>query len=611
MAKKIIDEREIELTVEALPRRPKKESLEAVEEWMKGSEGFVYRASAYRDPLTGMSQPAVTGTCSSCGEDSTLDRAYVETMSGCHVGGYSSKREIGFFDPEDGTQAKDTGDKFCCPRCGSRVEAVHSSKIRKDNYSLDYKWVGEIHNVRGHLAVLAWFCEKVVDKMGASRILVHLNEGIFIVDGLPYRVCGYQKVMSNAYHHRSDWVKYAKYTDSFGRWRKEEFTVCDPAVIDSTDSANCGLYKLLCDGGKNIRIGAYLWMWTKFPAIENLVTSGHSYVIKMLIEAMTRTAGYYYEKETFSISNLKDLIDVKCAKPHEMLRCQKGEIGLIKEMGVARFTFRGFVYQKYGVILTRERLEQCYNEGLMYWYSLLKKKKGFDPPLERTMNYVDKQKRKYLIAKINAELKTEKARKNRLQKELDMVRNGHYNSTCIVNPSFLVDYWDMLFKVYGAYPEDRVYPADLVRAHDEIQERVKEKESEELRAKFKARYAELERFSMVDEKLGLLIRPCETQKEMIEEGAFLHHCVGSYANKHANGNTAIFFIRRIEKPLEPYYTLELLSGMVHQNEGMKHAGRTDAVREFEQKWLKYIKKIKAKGETNGKHDRNESVRAGA
>jgi hypothetical protein len=362
------------------------------------------------------------------------------------------------------------------------------------------------------------------------------------------------------------------------------------------------------DGGKNIRIGAYLWMWTKFPAIENLVTSGHTYALKKLIDHMTRTSGYYYERQSFNIGALKTVLDTKAVKPHDILRCRKGEIGLIQEMGTDRFLFRGFVYQKYGVILTRERIEQCYNEGVLLWKDILET--SFNPPLERTMNYLDRQKRKYLMARMEEEFKSEKARKKNLERELATLREGKYTALCLVTPSYLFDYWDMLKKVYGSYPEELRYPKDLVQAHDDVQKRVREKECEALRAKFLKRYAELDRLSMEDEDLGLMIRPCKTQMEMIEEGKFLHHCVGSYANRHANGSTAIFFIRKIEKPDEPFYTLEYKDDRVDQNRGMKNADRTEEVKAFEAKWLKYIEKIK--GENNGKQrNRDEGVRAGA
>lgn len=38
----------------------------------------------------------------------------------------------------------------------------------------------------------------------------------------------------------------------------------------------------------------------------------------------------------------------------------------------------------------------------------------------------------------------------------------------------------------------------------------------------------------------MLIRPADDADELIAEGAALHHCVGGYADRMADGETAIF-----------------------------------------------------------------------
>ncbi len=53
-----------------------------------------------------------------------------------------------------------------------------------------------------------------------------------------------------------------------------------------------------------------------------------------------------------------------------------------------------------------------------------------------------------------------------------------------------------------------------------------------------------------------MIRPCADENELIAEGKALHHCVANYAQDHAEGKTAIFFIRKTSAPDEPFYTLE-------------------------------------------------------
>ena len=597
MAKKIIDETEVELTLAALPRMPRKETVETVEEWMKPSEALVYRACRSFDALEERSVPAVQVSCSCCEQTFTLERAYAEVMSGCHAGGYGTRQEIGFFDPSNGTGVKTTGDRCSCPYCDTECEVIHVSRI-KGEYRIDCKWIGEIHNVRGHLAILAWFCEKVVNKQGATRTVIHLNEGIFIVGGKPYRVCGYQRVMMSGFHYRSQWVKYSRYSDSFGRWCENEL-LYDPSIIESTDSSNCGLNRLLKDGGKNIRIGAYLWIWCKFPAIENLVTSGHSDLVKAIIEGMTYTSGYYYEQETFRIANLNKVVNTKKVKPHEIMRCEKKDLMLWREMGLPRFLFRGYIYELYGISLDDTRVEQCFNEGIENWQSVLQKHKNFLPPLEKTFNYIDKQKRISIMERLKKQHLSKERAREKMQEDLDNVRR--YGSMCVVSPQYLYDYWSMVYKVYNSFPEDLLYPKDLVRMHDEMQKRVKEKEDEALKVKFAERYKKLSAFSYTDETLGLLIRPCETQAEMIAEGAYLHHCVGGYAENHANGGTSIFFIRKIAKPSEPYYTLELKCGKVNQNHGNHNCLARGEVKLFEERWLEHIKTIKI-GDQDGKRN---------
>ena len=46
-------------------------------------------------------------------------------------------------------------------------------------------------------------------------------------------------------------------------------------------------------------------------------------------------------------------------------------------------------------------------------------------------------------------------------------------------------------------------------------------------------------------------------QEIISEGQALQHCVGGYAERHAEGKTTILFIRRKDNLDTPYYTLEI------------------------------------------------------
>lgn len=57
-----------------------------------------------------------------------------------------------------------------------------------------------------------------------------------------------------------------------------------------------------------------------------------------------------------------------------------------------------------------------------------------------------------------------------------------------------------------------------------------------------------------------MIRPARDAREIIEEGQFLHHCVGRgdyYISKHNGGTSYILFVRFSSNPNEPYITLEV------------------------------------------------------
>ena len=90
---------------------------------------------------------------------------------------------------------------------------------------------------------------------------------------------------------------------------------------------------------------------------------------------------------------------------------------------------------------------------------------------------------------------------------------------------------------------------------------------------------------------GLLIRPAGSQRELTDEGNALHHCVSTYGKKHANGKTAIFFIRKKNAPRQSYFTLELDEQelTVRQNRGMRNGPRTPEVRAFEELWLSWVR----------------------
>lgn len=89
------------------------------------------------------------------------------------------------------------------------------------------------------------------------------------------------------------------------------------------------------------------------------------------------------------------------------------------------------------------------------------------------------------------------------------------------------------------------------------------------------------------EKGTLLIRPTETGAEMIEESKALKHCVRTYVDRVAKGETMIFYIRKKTDPATPFITLELKDKRVIQFHGFRNDIETpipEEVRDFVKEW---------------------------
>lgn len=97
---------------------------------------------------------------------------------------------------------------------------------------------------------------------------------------------------------------------------------------------------------------------------------------------------------------------------------------------------------------------------------------------------------------------------------------------------------------------------------------------------------------------GLVLVIPETADDIKTEGETLHHCVGSYVDRVARGETSIFFVRKAESPDEPYFTLEWKNNDVFQCRGLHNCDMPPDVKAFTQafkkKMLDSIKKGRRK-----------------
>lgn len=557
MARKKRDEEEIQAVGKLLPKAPPPEVLEEMKKRQKAQK-LVYRCGYYRDPITGIKEKTALVHCTACGE--TYHLSYSSGKGG---------DSFGFWDSFD-AQSKTTGDCCICPECGAEAEALHISHI-KGAFSIQQNYFMTVYNIRGHFVSLSWFLTKQVDKEGRVSWDVKKYEGIALIAGLPVRYTGYISGIFSQW--LPEWKPRAVWRDNTDEWDIEEIFM-KQEDFDASDASKSGLEEYIIDERKKIRVGAYLKLWSKDPQIENLVRSGFSPIVRQIIEKATTQSGYYYSpRRDFSTVAAEQFFDRKKVKPHEILGIEKAELPIVRGWTLERLSYYKETKAK-GIKLTQEQLDSVERFGIQHFRDLFRKSRdnlGFDPPLIRTLNYLVKQR--------------------------DTVARG-------IDTGTLYDYWNMTKKIQGSLPPELLYPRDVLRAHDLAVHVLKEKENRETNEKIRKYAEKLSWLSWEDEETGLMIRAAKSQQELISEGKSLSHCVGSYAEAVSRGETAILFIRHIEKPEESFFTLEYRDGRVIQNRGKKNCDRTTEVVVFEAKWIQHIKEL-LKENNNVKRVRNQ------
>lgn len=164
----------------------------------------------------------------------------------------------------------------------------------------------------------------------------------------------------------------------------------------------------------------------------------------------------------------------------------------------------------------------------------------------------------------------------------------------------LIDWMDYLkdCNELGLSLEDTAVlkPHDLQQAHQNIIAQLKIKADEELDKQMAKLKEERKRYNFAAG--GFIAKVAENSTELIVEGKVLHHCVGTYADKHAKGKCTIILIRRLEEPEVPFYTMEFVGPekRIIQVRGNHNCGMTQEVEAFVESYKKYLAELgKKKG----------------
>lgn len=161
---------------------------------------------------------------------------------------------------------------------------------------------------------------------------------------------------------------------------------------------------------------------------------------------------------------------------------------------------------------------------------------------------------------------------------------------CICRGISMHDYADYLeqLTMLEIRTQDKsvLYPADFLNQHERLSKRVKKQKSEAQNAMIQARMKNLGEYFF--SALGLTLRPMASSAEIIREGEMMRHCVATYADRYAKGETVLLCLREDDHLDRPYRTVEFsTNGRLVQCRGERNRQPEDEQERIDRFWALY------------------------
>lgn len=512
----------------------------------------VYRADAYQHPLSGEIVKCASITCSACKEIYMVERSdvYVETCR-------SDSPKFGIWDAENGRAVWPDGD-YTCPNCGQETTLMHVSGISRYGTRVDDSVIAEFIKIDGLPVFVSYLFRRTVFKSGKPSELFTPFEAYLFAGKRCYKFYGWYKYFTT-YVYMDHWELQAKCTDTIALMTSGRILPVSDNYFAGTIFENAKIERFLRESDPNKCFPiTYLRTYQQHHQIENFVTIGLSKFVNELIYA--NSASSYHLIGVIP----KTGITWKKKKPFEMLGFRSRDE--MKAMIAERWTIDELELYRLAVQNGIRFSIQRYREDYGFpHYGITRDLLKFGADPYRVRDYLKKQNAKGVDASV----------------------------------SYYIDYC-LMAKKTGTELRNSAdkYPPNLKNAHDALtqlynQEQI-EREAKKAKNKIPAFRKLAKQYAGYTFADGdLLIRIAESPRELIAEGKALHHCVGTYVNKHAGGKSCIFLIRQVSAPDASYYTLELNMNTLNviQNRGYTNCARTPEVEAFENKWLDYIKNL--------------------
>lgn len=401
-----------------------------------------------------------------------------------------------------------------CPCCGAGLILRSASSLSR--YGRCEQHFVVVPSVADGCLVLTTWCVERRQMVGREETY-ETAFNAYVFDGEEkrfVRLDAFRKGMNGAWFALGGWKRLKRFADKMGAPIFYDGTAGRPDLRGTAlENAKLWEYMDTCYEDNGFYPVAYLRLYAKHPTVENLITAGFAPLVAEGMGDSARVTYYYSNTLEYGIPKL-NWVNWKEKRPAQMLGLNKQQAHVWREKQYdlkALKTWHTYRHKiDFGTLckvldseIGRNDIGNILADGM--------------PPV-RTVNYLEKQNRRYY----------------------------YYMDYCRMAAQSGMDM---------AQEENR-WPKDLRAAHDRAMEASRYaaadcgKYAEQFR-EMSARCA-----ALAWEHDGICIRPAMEPSELVREGDVLHHCVGGYAQNHADGNI-ILFVRHSRRPERSWYTLNI------------------------------------------------------
>ena len=446
-------------------------------------------------------------------------------------------------------------DVLRCPKCGQKVIAKAQGK--RAAYHEDRETCQVIRRISPQELVvriykLYWSYAKGKDSIRKSayevmRIFVRSDDGKKTIVEPYYYDSGYDSVTRwrRGYHPGALFGMECFISEETG----EIYLPGLEKALQGTAWEYCALRQFYERTAIPMQVSHYLKMYLQHP---------------LLIERLTKVGFENIVADVVYQHGFSDALDEMQTKTHRILRVEKQDVSVLREQKTGVSLLKK--YQAYVAIHLRGRAElfqwQLHNEVKEIPTDIVQYMTA-----EKFMRYIDAQFPIYCETR-----------------PANVYRDPTMETLVIT----YVDYLHMCRRqAYDMKDKSVLFPKNCAAAHDRKAERIQKINDAQKNKAFGIAYAGFARKAALSNEELQIVCP-KRANDLVDEGKALHHCVGSYIDKVAEGRCLIVFVRRVEEPKKPYVTVEVRDGKIAQIHGDHNSKPTEEVQKFIDLWSRKV-----------------------